>query len=208
MAIEQISNLLIFDENYDQLSRQTNFGGSPVFNEGTSFAWPACSCCEGNLQYLGKIDDGKYINLIFMCQNEPGMCDEWSSDEGGNKVIRFIPQKLANVTAPDSGEILRETHYGCKIEQINNPCYDEAREKWAKKSGNSIRHVLGMLGGNAQWLQGDETPVCDSCSANMSFVAQLEEGPHHNTEMNFGGGGCAYLFACDSCESAKFLWQC
>ncbi|WP_261365043.1 hypothetical protein [Anatilimnocola floriformis] len=40
----------------------------------------------------------------------------------------------------------------------------------------------------------------------MNFLAQLEEGPE--PAMNFGGGGCAYVFDC-GCgnHSAKLLWQ-
>ena len=43
----------------------------------------------------------------------------------------------------------------------------------------------------------------------MRFLAQLEEGPDWRTEMNFGGGGCGYVFDC-TCRSgsAKLLWQC
>ena len=68
--------------------------------------------------------------------------------------------------------------------------------------------MLGQLAGAPSWLQGDETPVCAACQNRMRFVAQLEEGPDHNTAMNFGGG-CAYVFDC-SCGAAtgKMLWQC
>jgi hypothetical protein len=68
--------------------------------------------------------------------------------------------------------------------------------------------VLGMVKGEPFWLQGDETPICNTCSQPMKLLAQLEVGPEYETEMNFGGGGCAYLFDCKECESAKFLWQC
>ncbi|MEM4987355.1 DUF4272 domain-containing protein [Collimonas sp. H4R21] len=55
----------------------------------------------------------------------------------------------------------------------------------------------------------ERIPVCDSCNNPMSFVAQLEQGPDWTTAMNFGGGGCAYVYRC-TCRThqAKMLWQC
>lgn len=67
---------------------------------------------------------------------------------------------------------------------------------------------MGFIGRAPDCLHADETPSCNSCAKKMGFVAQLDEGQDHRTGMNFGGGGCAYLFACDDCDEAKILWQC
>lgn len=200
--------LMIFDQAFDPLAKETTFGGIPVFNKGEEFDWPTCSNCNGHMQYLGRISDENHLHLIFMCQNDPGCCEEWDPDEGGNSVISFIPENLVKVSVPDSGETLRDTEYGCKIVKFRDLDYNEARANWADKTQNSFRMVLGMVNGEPFWLQGDETPVCSSCSKPMNLLAQLEVGPEYETEMNFGGGGCAYLFGCSACESAKFLWQC
>ncbi len=64
-----------------------------------------------------------------------------------------------------------------------------------------------QLGGEATWLQGDETPDCAGCTTPMTFVASLEEGHGYETDANFGGGGLGYVFACRSCARAAFLWQ-
>lgn len=204
----KLFNLMIFDESFEPKSKETTFGGVPVFNQDESFEWPKCSNCEDNMQYLGKIAHEDRLHLLFMCQNDPGVCEEWDPDEGANKVISFIPKKLIKVAVPDSGETLRNTEYGSKIVEYRDLDYNEARANWAKENNNSFRMVLGMLGGEAYWLQGDQTPVCSTCSEPMKFVSLLETGPEYKTEMNFGGGGCAYLFHCSPCESAKFLWQC
>ncbi len=43
----------------------------------------------------------------------------------------------------------------------------------------------------------------------MRLAAQLEQGPDADTEMNFGGGGTAFVFSCPTHpEQARFLWQC
>ncbi|GAA5138512.1 hypothetical protein GCM10023339_79590 [Alloalcanivorax gelatiniphagus] len=54
-----------------------------------------------------------------------------------------------------------------------------------------------QLFGEPLWLQAEEVPDCDRCGRAMEFLAQLaqlEQGPDWRTEMNFGGGGVAYLF--------------
>ena len=36
--------------------------------------------------------------------------------------------------------------------------------------------MLGKVGGEPAWFQGDQTPRCDDCGRDMDFVAQLDEG--------------------------------
>lgn len=189
---------------------ETAFGGLPSAPNG-SMEWPVCKSCEGNMQFLGQLSDSESerLLLLFMCQNEPGMCDEWDANEGGNKVLSVPKSGLDLVQPPKQGEVLRSTRYGAKVVEQPESDYDAARSAWAATNGVSPRDVLGQLKGIPTWVQGDEVPFCDSCGNPMHFFAQLEEGPDWKTEMNFGGGGCAYVFNC-SCnlESAKLLWQC
>ncbi|MFF4810949.1 DUF1963 domain-containing protein [Micromonospora chersina] len=52
------------------------------------FEWPRCRECEGPMQFLAQIcladaDPGSAGLLsIFMCQNEPGLCEEWEAAAG------------------------------------------------------------------------------------------------------------------------------
>ena len=163
------------------------------------------------MQFLGQIrpPDAQRLHLIFMCQNNPGVCEEWEADGGANAVICSGIDNLKIHEAPSEGEVVRPgLPYGAKIEQVQSSGYDEARGEWAQSHPERQREVLGHIGGDAAWLQGDETPGCSHCGKPMRFVAQLEEGPDYNTAMNFGAG-CGYLFECD-CEegTGKFLWQC
>jgi hypothetical protein len=131
------------------------------------------------------------------------------ADAGGNCAIVVPTGTLAEVQAPEGGVTMRETRYGAR--QVTSPLndYDAAREAWCKESGRKGREVLGQILGTPTWIQADETPKCDACAKPMRFLAQLEQGPEWKTEMNFGGGGCAYVFDCSCAEhSAKFLWQC
>lgn len=196
--------LLINDPSKKHITAGTSFGGLPVKEIGVHIDWPTCTTCAAELQYLGKIKTDIGYELIFMCNNDPGMCDEWDAEGGGNKVIVLKEENLECFTPADAELSLRETEYGIVVEDTDAIDYDTAREDWT----GARRDVLGQLYGEPSWLQNDETPDCNCCSKPMRFVAQLEEGPDHKTAMNFGGGGTAYLFDCKEGMTAKFLWQC
>jgi uncharacterized protein YwqG len=83
---------------------------------------------------------------------------------------------------------------------------------------------LGMrskLGGNPDWEQSDETPQCNSCKNNMTFVAQIdsiaqdeEHNPnridsiHGEQDYMFGDVGMIYVFFCFDCLETKSVFQC
>lgn len=164
-------------------------------------------------QPVGEADTrATHVMAIFMCQNDPGMCDEWSPADGGNRALLYPFHALQPMSAPEP----HDDAYVLRLEAVNavtlvsSPAADyfSAREEWGNRSGNSLRNVLGQLGGRPNWLQGDETPACSACTRPMNLVAQFEEGPDDSTAMNFGGGGTAFAFACGPCTRAAFMWQC
>ncbi|GAB1267007.1 hypothetical protein NBRC116493_02600 [Aurantivibrio infirmus] len=199
--------LLVNNSDRAEMS-ETSFGGKPVKNIGEDFHWPKCSCCKLPMQFLGKLRVDEELHQIFMCQNDPGMCDDWDANGGGNTVVVIKPFEVAFVQEPTEGETLRETEHSAKVVSVDGNDYEAARSEWAEKNGISPREVLGQVSGEPCWIQGNETPNCTACNKPMEFVAQLEQGPDWKTEMNFGGGGVAYSFRCRCNGSAKFLWQC
>ncbi len=196
--------LIVNDTHKEERSNEISFGGLPVKEVNSTLEWPRCKTCQSEMQYQGKVKTEIGLELIFMCQNDPGMCEEWHADEGGNKVLVLAAEELEifNPTHPEIA--LRKTAYSGKVIEMDVENYEEALDKW---EGNA-RDILGSLYGEPDWIQGEETPSCDCCNEKMRFVAQLEEGTDHNTAMNFGGGGIAYLFDCSKGKTAKFLWQC
>ena len=200
----------------------TRTGGTPLAPVGTP--WPTCATCDGSMQFLAQIvleDLGRPTSqatshiartmAIFMCQNDPGMCDEWSPTLGGNRALLFPVSDLRPMATPhedDEGTLRLGAVNAVTLVSIAGSGYGSARESWGSRSENGMRDVLGQLGGQADWLQDDETPQCPHCTRSMELVAQLEEGPEHSTAMNFGGGGTAFAFACEPCTEAAFLWQC
>lgn len=207
--------LLVNDEACVATGAVTRFGGLPLIPMDSGFQWPYCSSCKGPLLFLGQIaldeNDAESVVLLFMCENQPGLCEEWDANSGGNRAVIVVIDgscKLAN--PPALGVAVRDTAYGVRVEVVDSISYDDARHQWADENNHgTLSQILGQIGGQPSWLQGDETPTCDNCGGKMNFVAQLEEGPHGETAMNFGGGGCAYVFRCRCGQpSAKFLWQC
>lgn len=164
------------------------------------------------MQFLGQIVDkgaaSRTVLSLFMCQNEPGLCDEWGPRGGGNAALVLDLAEPTIATVPKSGRTLRGLRYSTDVKLV------EADDYFLAIAGLEADHshnetVLGQLGGEPSWIQGDETPECDAHGKSMRFVAQLEEGPRDGNEMNFGGGGCAYVFRSDCCPAeARFLWQC
>lgn len=184
----------------------TTFGGAPP--AGRDFTWPICATCGKAMSFLGQVRaiDTARLLLIFMCENDPGMCEEWDADGGGNRVIAIAADR-ARPGDPGNKHGVVRPFYGARVETVAAEGYSAARANWVERHPGHAREVLGQLGGTPDWLQGDETPTCDGCAKPMVLTAQLETGPDHRTEMNFAGG-CGYLFDC-ACPAGtpKFLWQ-
>ena len=197
--------LMIVDWNVtDDASHDTRFGGLPAV--GDDFVWPSCRSCSGPMQFQGQIraPGAPHLHLLFMCSNHPGECDQFEADGGGNAVIAVPAAGLQLAAPPADGDTQRDTRYGARLQRVPAQEYSDA---FAAYTGRR-REVLGQIGGAADWIQSEATPVCSACQATMQFVAQLESGPDYRSEMNFAGG-CGYLFECRcSGVSGKFLWQC
>ena len=77
------------------------------------------------------------------------------------------------------------------------------------------------LGGDPDWDQNDEIPVCDNCKQSMTFVAQVDSvehesnsNPHSVSALSeerkwmFGDVGMIYVFFCFGCLETKSVFQC
>jgi uncharacterized protein YwqG len=76
------------------------------------------------------------------------------------------------------------------------------------------------LGGEPDWIQGDETPNCSSCGQPMVFVGQIDSIEHDNEhnplrrdclghqDYMFGDVGMIYVFFCFECGNSRSLEQC
>jgi len=59
------------------------------------------------------------------------------------------------------------------------------------------------LGGDPDWIQGDDTPSC-SCGKKMSFYGQLDSV---GDKYNLADCGLIYVFVCWGCFETKSILQ-
>lgn len=196
---------LLINNTAKALLTETSFGGLAVRMAQEPYEWPTCAECHEHMRYMGKIKTDLGLELIFICENDPGMCGDEDPDGGANQVIVISElSSLEEFSMDNTENTLRGIEYSSTVVEVEADSYDIARSNWQGKG----REILGQLNGQPEWIQGDETPTCDCCQKNMRFIAQLEEGPDYSTAMNFGGGGVGFLFDCPQGKTAKFLWQC
>lgn len=181
-------------------------GGVPL--APNDFAWPACAECDGAMMFLAHLPVDAGVVSVFMCQNDPGLCEEWDPAFGGNRAYLFASDVALNAAAPPTeGETALPVVTGLQPTPVAEDTYPAAVKSWTD-TGNHPRDALGELAGNPHWLQADETPTCPDCEQPMDFAAMLEQGRDYQTGMNFGGDGWGYVFTCARCVRARFLWQC
>jgi hypothetical protein len=148
---------------------------------------------------------GDKLLLLFQCQQQPGMCQEWSPGAGGNAVLCASADEALPLDPPNGPTFLAPRRLLTLAPFEESDDADTAAQQYQQALAAPGSAVVGKAGGRPVWIQYDETPTCD-CRRAMRFIAQLEENA--TTGLNFGGGS-AYVFLCESCEcSAKLLWQC
>jgi hypothetical protein len=192
--------------------KEFTIGGKPL--AGAGFTWPTCACCEGPMQFLAQLPVGPaspagihrdQVILLFQCQNDPGLCDEWDPDSGGNHAALVPMAGRGPVPVPGGETLLADEDRLRLVPYVSTAADDEGDPAYLDAIDAPDSKVLGKLGGEPVWMQDDETPTCD-CGATMQFVAQIED--RGGGGINFGDAGIGYAFACPACPtSAKFLWQ-
>jgi hypothetical protein len=60
------------------------------------------------------------------------------------------------------------------------------------------------LGGDPQWLQGEEVPVCRDCKQRMSFYGQFDS---IGDRFTIADCGMIYVFFCFDCNQAEAVVQ-
>ncbi|AMV34644.1 hypothetical protein VN12_21140 [Pirellula sp. SH-Sr6A] len=195
-----------------EIPSRTKIGGLPMDVSG--FKWPVCRACSRSMQFVAQImlsdstdpiwNSRPESLLIFMCQNDPGMCNDWDANSGGNAVVVATPGSV-QIHAPENGETVLPLETFVSLKPYDSSVKDQTDDDNYVDAVNENELVLGKIGGDPLWIQADETPECD-CGSRMRFVALLEE--RGGGGINFGGGGAGYVFACTDCrDKAKFLWQ-
>lgn len=189
-------------------------GGIPLAPTNTS--WPVCRACGAHMQFLSQLPmrevGGQFVQhkdkvlLVFQCQNQPGLCDEWDPESGGNAAVLVSSLNRVPLGVPPGNTLLPAESHVAFISYDDSSCQETPDDAYCAQVDAPTSKVIGKVGGVPLWIQGEETPRC-SCGEPMVFVAQLEA--RGGGGINFGDAGAGYAFVCASCpSSAKFLWQC
>jgi hypothetical protein len=126
-----MTTLMVYAGSAADAAKITRTGGIPLVPAG--FSWPACRSCAGPMQFLAQVmpgdlepdDDRRGVLSIFMCQNDPGMCDDWSATEGGNQALIFPVGDLIPAAVPAGpATLLGEVSAVRSVPMSEN--YDEA----------------------------------------------------------------------------------
>jgi hypothetical protein len=118
--------------------------------------------------------------------------------------LRVMPKKTKRRTLPEIKVALTRCRRGQRAVALGYP------------------QNLGMrtkLGGEPDWIQGEEVPFCSDCDAPLTFVAQIDSVEHesdknplakHAVEKDymFGDVGMIYVFFCFSCCTPYSIHQC
>ena len=190
----------------------TSIGGRPLAPINTN--WPVCKICHHPMQFLAQLQlasvpevqsHSDQVLLLFQCQNQPGLCDEWEPNSGGNAAVLVASNDRLPLQVP-AGETLLSAE--SKVQYVPYAAVNGGTtpdDRYCEEIDAWKSQVLGKLGGEPLWIQSNETPTC-TCGSEMTFVAQLEE--RGGGGINFGGGA-GYAFVCRTCRNqARFLWQC
>lgn len=219
-----MAKLLMPSKHAPKSAATTRIGGVPAAPKGT--AWPLCKECQGRLMFLGQIylpETGiqslagrEQMLLVFQCQNNTAVCDDWDADTGANAILvvpaqGLVAMKPPKVTAEDeengAGPAWLDGEQAVRIIDYDNSRQEESDDDaYMDLMRSKGTPPIGKLGGRPSWQGGgDETPKC-SCKRKMIFVAQIEDTAVDG--INFGGCGSGYVFACAHCQDkGKFVWQ-
>ncbi len=205
--------LLITDDAPAESVAAHRFGGRPLVGKDAKVVWPNCKKCKLPMQFIGQLlvpahgEASQSLILLFMCDRDPGACDTWMPDGGGNKAIVVpVGSSMTLMEPPGDDGCLRNITYGAVVADSSGEDSYDAMKNYVEQTSSTYDKILGYMFGEPDWIQNDETPKCKQCKKLMRFVAVLNEGPDPMESVNFGTGE-AYLFDC-ACGSAKFLWQC
>src|SRR5687767_14387193 len=84
------------------------------------------------------------------------------------------------------------------------PETSQARALVAGAFGRQEAGDQHKLGGDPDWIQGDETPNCLECSEPMTFYGQLD---HLGSVETLRDAGRIYVFVCRECYRTEAVLQ-
>ena len=199
----------------------TKFGGSPVWIDRPQ--WPLSRLLGCPMQFIAQIAIDRRIfpnsvarmAYIFMTDDA---VDTFDPDAGENAVI-LQPAATSIAHAPlytgptlepidmEKGIVIhRPAEFAAELSPVTEPLFvpGEQRDGWSEEDREKHYQTLAghKIGGSPYFIQYDEFPFED-----WRLLLQLDAGSAPFW-VNFGDGGCGYVFTNADVTQAKFLWQC
>ena len=115
---------------------------------------------------------------------------------------------------PSVPELRRLSELRVELERVR-PGDRAARLEYPDNLGRRTK-----FGGEPEWIQGDETPICPECETALVFVAQIDSVEHDapgnplrrdaltDQDYMFGDVGMIYVFFCYDCCQPAAIHQC
>lgn len=206
-------------------STGSKFGGMPYSESGCS--WPGCPNCANALTFVAqlnkKVNNSLYV--FYYCLD----CFPWGlgSEEKGQWLVQKFPEpsmdKYQKIDCQESGAeitpcLVSEVEVkvlpdwdGLDSEipgvsdlcsQINNESPWDAYDLAIKELG-CIDDCATLIGGYPKLIQGEIGAICQICSADMEFLAQIDSEDEAN--LMWGDVGSVYLFQCSEHQSEFHL---
>jgi hypothetical protein len=203
--------------------------------------WPNCVECGATMSHVAALKhdserlnlgkDGRIV-LIFMCEENPGMCETWDANSGANAVVFLEESQLRpKITLPPTSDtvvlpearVLAWEQKEDGVKEEDYPRYFNNRDYFAlgeaedgededDEGGDTMSPNSGFkLGSIPCWVQGAE----EGPKEPFRFVAQLSpiveiSGADQLEVATYGDYGLAYLFVLPDAEKPEgaFFWQC
>lgn len=128
--------------------------------------------------------------------------------------LKLVLRPSPDIDNPPPRELLKE--YRIILEEV-----PEGEESTGSDDDNV--GFRSKLGGEPNWIQEPEVPVCPDCGIPMTFVGQIDSIEQmkytHNNSLtftlptskilyDFGDAGMLYLFYCFYCSHTESVFQC
>lgn len=213
------------DNAAENASTSSKFGGLP-YSEGRC-EWPCCPTCRRELTFVVQLEKQQEnaIYVFYYCVD----CFPWGLDteEKGQWLVQRFPEpsrdKCQKIDCQESDFEITP----CSVSQVQVKmlpdwqgldseipeasdlcCQINKESPWdayylAVKELGCIDDYATVIGGYPKFIQSEAGGICQICSSDMAFLAQIDSEDEAN--LMWGDVGSVYLFQCSEHKSQFHL---
>lgn len=197
----QPDQFILYDREKEQFLKQFTVSKKSLINKASKindgiieFELPSkckttrCQNCEADLDYI----------LTVHTQN--------IANHNNTSALSTLPVLFCLDCLTDQDYNINSLYRDC-----NNQTFmkDAAYRFVSTSDEEKIRESFLKIGGNPEWMQNDEHPICPTCGKPMVFVIEINSDESISNGKNvlmFGDLGKIYVFSC--CDNVSVQMQC